>query len=318
MKTRGSIFAVVLVSAMAVAALGGGAFLMKNASQAMATLPTFTASPTETPGLPTNTPQSTAAPALNAGATRVSPNDGMVLVYVPAGEFLMGSTDADIAQAEKKYPVSDFADEKPKHTVYLDAYWIDRTVVTNAEYARCVQTGQCSPPQATRSHTRDSYYGNVQYANYPVVYVTWEDAKNYCAWAGRRLPTEAEWEKAARGTDGRVYPWGNQTPNTTLANFDMNVGDTTEVGKYPAGASPYGALDMAGNVWQWVADRYEKNYYQTSPERNPTGPGSGSLRVMRGGAFYFDSSAERSAARMGIDPDLTWDPNGFRCLAASP
>jgi len=124
--------------------------------------------------------------------------------------------------------------------------------------------------------------------------------------------------KAARGTDGRIYPWGNQTPNTTLVNFNENVGDTTEVGNYPSGASPYGALDMAGNVWQWVADWYGDNYYQNSPERNPTGPGSGSYRVLRGGAFYFDASAERSASRLGIDPDLTGDPNGFRCLAASP
>jgi formylglycine-generating enzyme required for sulfatase activity len=264
--------------------------------------PAFTLASTQTPGI---------------GTTQVSAKDGMVLVYVPAGSFLMGSTDAEIAQSQIKYDVSVFDNEKPQHTVYLDAYWIDRTLVTNAQYARCVQAGKCSPPQSTKSHTRDSYYDNAQYANYPVIYVTWDDAKYYCAWAGRRLPTEAEWEKAARGTDRRFYPWGNQAPNTSLTNFDMNVGDTTEVDKYPAGASPYGALDMAGNVWQWVADWYGENYYKNSPERNPTGPGSGSSRVPRGGAFYFDASAERSAGRFGVESDLTGDDFGFRCCAAS-
>jgi formylglycine-generating enzyme required for sulfatase activity len=323
-----------LVTVLALVVLGAGAFLMNSAAvagastqtaQAMAALPTATpmppsatASPTETPWLPTDTPQPTATLTLNAGTTRVSPSDGMVLVYMPAGEFLMGSTEAEIAQAVKKYPASFFGNEQPKHTVYLDAYWIDRTVVTNAQYARCVKAGQCPSPQATRSHKRDHYYGNVRYANYPVIYVTWSNAENYCGWAGRRLPTEAEWEKAARGTDGRIYPWGNQAPDTTLANFDENVNDTTEVGKYPAGASPYGVLDMAGNVWQWVADWYDENYYQNSPGRNPTGPASGSLRVMRGGAFYFDSSAERSAGRLGNGPDVTWDPNGFRCATTVP
>lgn len=261
------------------------------------------------------TSQSTPSPSI--GATRISTKDGMVQVYVPAGDFIMGSTDQEIARAVKIYPVSFFENEKPQHSVYLDAYWIDRTAVTNAQYSKCVLAGQCSLPQAAKSRTRDNYYGTVQYADYPVIYVTWKDADNYCAWAGRRLPTEAEWEKAARGTDGRIYPWGDQAPDYLLANFDEIVGDTTEVGKYPAGASPYGALDMAGNVWQWVKDWYAEDYYQNSPKRNPAGPASGSYKVMRGGAFYFDSSVERSANRIGIDPELTWDPNGFRCLTSA-
>jgi formylglycine-generating enzyme required for sulfatase activity len=331
MKTRGSILAILFVIVMAIAALGGGAFLMNSAAvagastqtaQAVAALPTetarptatpipptVTASPTETPRLPTNTPQSTAASALSVGATQVSPKDGMVQMYVPAGEFLMGSMDPDSNAS---------SDEKPQHTVYLDAFWIDQTEVTNAQYAKCVQAGQCLAPIQASSDTRNSYYGNAQYANYPVVYVSWDDAKNYCAWAGRRLPTEADWEKAARGTDGRFFPWGNQAPNTTLVNFNENVGDTTEVGKYPAGASPYGALDMAGNVSQWVSDWYGENYYQNSPERNPTGPGSGSYRVLRGGGFYASASDSRSSLRNNVPPGSMGFNIGFRCLAASP
>ena len=248
-------------------------------------------------------------PTLSVGAKQVSPKDGMIQMYVPAGEFLMGSTEADLNAS---------SDENPQHTVYLDAFWIDQTEVTNAQYAKCVQAGQCLEPIQTSSYTRNSYYGNALYANYPVVYVGWDDANNYCTWAGRRLPTEAEWEKAARGTDGRLYPWGNQAPNTTLANFNENVGDTTEVGKYPAGASPYGALDMAGNVHQWVEDWYGEKYYQNSPERNPTGPGSGSYRVLRGGGFYASQSDSRSALRNEANPGSMGINNGIRCLAASP
>ena len=170
----------------------------------------------------------------------VSETDGMVLVYVPAGEFRMGSAGSD-SQAQDN--------EKPQHTVYLDAFWMDRTEVTNALYALCVKAGACQPPLSVNYSWRESYYGNSQYDGYPVVYVSWKDAAAYCEWAGRWLPTEAEWEKAARGTDGRLYPWGNAEPDANRLNFNGNV-DARAVGSYPSGASPYGALDMAGNVWE--------------------------------------------------------------------
>jgi formylglycine-generating enzyme required for sulfatase activity len=224
----------------------------------------------------------------------------MVMVYVPAGEFTMGSD-------------SGKSDEQPVHTVYLDAFWIDRTEVTNAMYALCVASGDCQPLINSSSWTRSSYYGNPEFNDYPVIYVDWNMANDYCTWAGRRLPTEAEWEKAARGTDERTYPWGNDATNANLLNYNSNVGDTTAVGTYPNGASSYGALDMAGNVWEWVADWYSKTYYQVSPTENPLGPDSGVERVLRGGS-WFDLEGGRSAGRNSYDPDLAHSHAlGFRC-----
>jgi formylglycine-generating enzyme required for sulfatase activity len=232
----------------------------------------------------------------------------MVEVYVPAGDFLMGSLDSDSTAT---------ADEKPQHTVYLDAYWIDQTLVTNAMYALCVQAGACPPPIATKSATHDAYYGNAEYADYPVIWVDWNDAQAYCKWAGRRLPTEAEWEKAARSTDGRLYPWGDTAPTCALGNFGFQagycVGDTSKVGSYPAGASPYGALDMSGNVWEMVADWYDASYYSSSPGRNPTGPASGVTRVIRAGSWYIDTNKFNSTNRADyIGPGA--NNGGFRCV----
>jgi formylglycine-generating enzyme required for sulfatase activity len=228
----------------------------------------------------------------------------MTMVFIPAGDFLMGSVNSDSSASD---------DEKPQRTVYLDAYWIDQTEVTNAQYALCVAAGVCQPPSETQSYTRSSYYGDAQYDNYPVIYVSWNEAAAYCAWVGGRLPTEAEWEKAARGTDGRIYPWGNQDPNCQLVNYSSCAGDTSAVGSYPAGASPYGLLDMAGNVWEWVQDRYSDSYYASSPASNPPGPSSGDYRVLRGGAWLNESRNARSADRGWLNPGNRYDSGGFRC-----
>jgi serine/threonine-protein kinase len=234
---------------------------------------------------------------------QISDTDGMALLYVHASEFTMGSN-------------ADRINEKPPHTVYLDAYYIDQTEVTNAMFAKCVQAGACQSPDATFSSTRGNYYGNPLFDKYPVIKVSWNDANTSCHWAGRRLPTEAEWEKAARGDDGRTYPWGNEAPNwpaSSRLNFHYNVGDTTEVGRYPDGVSPYGALDMAGNVWEWVADWYGETYYAESPERNPAGPYSGDERVLRGGGWDSGTPLVRVSIRYRMNPIYRFDYLGFRC-----
>ena len=249
-------------------------------------------------------------PVLVAGATRVAEKDGMVMVYVPAGEFLMGSADSD-KDAQ--------SDEKPQHKVNLDAFWIDRTEVTNAQYKKCVQAGVC---------TASGYAGDskVNGDDQPVVGVDWNQAQAYCQWAGRQLPTEAQWERAARGAqaDGRIYPWGNQPATCEYAvmkdgsGSGCGKGDVAwPVGSKPKGASPYGALDMAGNVWEWVADWYEDKYYANSPPRNPVGPSSGQYRVLRGGSFDDGAHYVRGASRYRNVPGSWLTYGGFRCVCAS-
>ena len=241
------------------------------------------------------------APTPGVGSTVISEKDAMVLVYVPAGEFTMGSENGS-------------SDEMPAHIVYIDPFWIDQIEVTNAMYAKCVADGDaCTPPSAIRSDKRDYYYGVSEYDAYPVTYVSWDQAVAYCSWAGRRLPTEAEWEKAARGVDGRTYPWGSESPNPNLLNSNSIVGDTTEGGKYPAGESIYGAYDMAGNVLEWVYDWYGETYYKNSPTSNPLGQASDVFRVYRGGSWNSDDNSTRSAFRYGSGPSGTSDELGFRC-----
>jgi formylglycine-generating enzyme required for sulfatase activity len=229
-----------------------------------------------------------------------SPSAPPDMVYVPAGEFIMGSEEGD-------------KDEQPVHTVYLDAFYIDKYEVTHAQYRACVEAGACDEPWHITY-----YYDNADYAQHPVVYVSWYQASAYCEWANKRLPTEAEWEKAARGTDGRTYPWGEGI-DCDHAQYSECGGQTVPVGSKPKGASPYGALDMAGNAQEWVADWYDAHYYSHSPSRNPQGPDSGRYKVLRGGSAVSIESCVRAAYRYYFPrPDITRNGVGFRCAKSSP
>lgn len=233
--------------------------------------------------------------------TRIREIDGMVQVYVPAGEFEMGSDDGS-------------ENEKPKHSVYLDAFWIDQTEITNDQYAQCVSDYACLRPFPISSRTRDQYYGNSEYSAFPVINVNWNQANAYCQWAGASLPSEAKWEKAARGVDGRIYPWGNSSPDPTRLNYQQNSLDTTIVGSFPAGASPYGALDMAGNVSEWVIDWYDADYYKSQTTwNNPEGPASGKSHGLRGGSWYVLEEYIRSSLRIGDCTSCLNEFSGFRC-----
>ncbi len=259
------------------------------------------------------------------GKSKTSPVDGMTLVYVPSGDFLMGT---EIG----------LTDEQPVHKVYLDSYWVDETEVTNAMYASCVEAGQCDKPSNL------VFYQDSAYANHPVEYVSWKNAENYCAWAGRRLLTEAEWEKAATWdpykNQQRVYPWGDQY-DCHKGNFDdelilddslMQDGKvdcdgfvrSAPVGQFPDGASVYGALDLGGNAWEWVHDAFIEvdpfnasieNYYAISPLENPQGvdPSITEYRSMRGGSYNFTFGFGRSAYRLWYGLDDKYEGVGFRC-----
>jgi formylglycine-generating enzyme required for sulfatase activity len=227
----------------------------------------------------------------------------MHLLYVPAGEFKMGSD-------------SGSDNERPSHTVHLDEFWIDESEVTNHMYSLCVKAKVCKEPVNKSSSLYANYYGSPDFENYPVIHVDWNMAKTYCEWAGRRLPTEAEWEKAARGEQSLTYPWGNEEPNHRLLNFEDQKRDVTSVGSYPNGASPYGAFDMAGNAWEWVADWYSGTYYASSQASNPTGPLSGQERVLKGGSWHDNSIVVRASNRDHRSPDDACVNCGFRCAVS--
>jgi len=226
----------------------------------------------------------------------LQPMEGSMAV-VPAGEFMMGSPTGD-------------SDEQPAHKVYVDTFSMDVYEVTVGQYAAFLRAKGIDPPSDWKTMNQPAHQKR------PVANVDSTDAAAYCKWAGKRLPTEAEWEKAARGTDGRLYPWGNDPPTPLHANFGKsdwnNHGVLAPIGTFEDGKSPYGIYDMAGNVWEWVSDWYDYNYYKNSPSQNPTGPSSGGTKVIRGGAWNSSPRAMRSANRSLISPtDQGLD--GFRC-----
>lgn len=282
--------------------------------------------PTATKAPPTNTPivpTVTGAPSIVA--TRVRDRDGAVMAYVPPGEFLMGSADSDKRASTR---------EKPQHRVDLPGFWIDRTEVTNAQYRRFVEAGgyyqldywtdagwawkELWKVVQPRCWSNDRYNQPEQ----PVACVSWYEADAYARWAGGMLPSEAEWEKAARGTDGRLYPWGNQEPDAQRANFHRNVGRPSPVGNYLKGASPYGVLDVAGNLWEWTRSLWGKGlsepdfaypYTPSNGREDPNAPVD-VLRVLRGGSWHDDTGWLRSAYRYYSDPRYPDVTVGFRVM----
>ena len=306
-----------------------------------------TSNPTQTPTIsptsePTRTPTHTPSPAptVETGSTWVRPADGMLMLHIPEGKFTMGSSSGN-------------QNEKPAHTVALDDYWIDQTELTNAmfqvfveatgyttdaekvSHSLAYQAGATIPvaqkwkqtPGADWLHPHGPGSTLDGLENHPVVQISWNDATAYGKWAGVRLPTEAEWERAARGFDERIFPWGNQPLDASRANSaDVNldalwsnktINDgfkfTSPIGNYPAGASPFGALDMAGNTAEWVFDIYRDDFYFNSSISNPTGPASGYVHVLRGGQWSFTANGLRAAARVGQLLTYSSDYSGFRC-----
>jgi serine/threonine-protein kinase len=237
----------------------------------------------------------------------------MVMVYVPPGMFMMGSEEGD---------ESAFNNEFPAHEVMLRAFWIDQTEMTNVQFAAFLNVMGNQPEggvtwlRSASSRVLIVYNGEVYqpksgFADHPVIEVSWYGAAAYCEWVGGRLPTEAEWEYAARGTDGRIYPWGDEEPHNTLLNYNNNISQTTTVGSYPNGTSPFEVLDMAGNVWEWVSDRY--GGYSSTAVENPEGADSGAAKVVRGGSWFNSAANVRVAARNSLLPDVRINSVGFRC-----
>jgi formylglycine-generating enzyme required for sulfatase activity len=227
--------------------------------------------------------------------------DGMVVI--PAGEFLMGAEDG-------------LQDARPTHRVYLSSYWFDIYEGTNARYRQCVDGGGCTPPKDRKE------FDDAQKAQHPVTNITWNQARSFCQWQGKRLPTEAEWEKAARGTDGRRYPWGNdeEVIKSRVRKGELSTGanGTEPVGRQAAQVSPYGVFDLVGSVSQWVKDWYAEDFYQISPARDPQGPARGSFRVLRGGEWN-EKPPDLRASYRGWDEVTYWGPTlGVRCAGDVP
>lgn len=279
----------------------------------------------------TTTPTSTATPLLPTPTVEVTPSPQMIItptefpsetptqleetllfisemIQVPSGEYTMGSS------------FNKTRDYSPAHAVYVDEFYIDKFEVTNAQYTKCVDSGFCAPPSKLGSHTRESYFDDVLFFDYPVVFVTWNDAKKFCEWRNGRLPTEAEWEKAAKWNpktnETAIFPWGQNNPSPDKVNYASD--DTTKVGLLVNGISAIGGFDMAGNVMEWVYDSYDSSYYEHSPERNPTGPISQSNtdHVVRGGAWSSQEDFNLwTFYRFHFPGSTSQNDIGFRCAS---
>ena len=248
------------------------------------------------------TPEVTVIP----NTTPTSDIPDVPMIKIPAGKFTMGRP---ILSAKDERP-----NEGPAHTVSLEEFYIDKYEITNGDYKACVDAGVCNLPHSLNSSARTKgYYSNPDYANFPVVHVDWYMAEAYCEWRGTRLPTEAEWEKAARGTNDKHFPWGQNIVSCAFTQYATCGKDTVAVGRHPDGVSPYGVHDMAGNVWEWVADWYGSDYYALSPPDNPKGPASGVYRVARGGGWNSNSTQLWVTYRTRFTPDSNTFNLGFRC-----
>jgi len=288
--------------------------------------PTATAvPPTATQVPPTSTPAPTATPTLGAGTVQRRGKDNAEMVYVPAGEFTFG-------------------DENPARRITLDPFWLDKFEVTNAQFQQFADATGSKTDAEKLGWGFDFVNGKWEQVNgiswrapragvtladrqkFPVVLVSWHDASAYCAWAGKRLPSEAEWERTARGNDARAFPWGNIWDGSKLNFCDSNCAyswkeasvndgfaESAPVGNYPQAGSPFGAMDMAGNVWEWTADWFSVEYYKTMPARNPTGPATGQLKILRGGAWSIDQTYARTTNRFTVVPEFRQQSVGFRC-----
>jgi formylglycine-generating enzyme required for sulfatase activity len=252
--------------------------------------------------------------------TRINPTDGKAMVRVPAGEFTMGISDAQIQLLVDKHgaSVNGFEFEKPEHKVTLGEFWIDRDPVTNAEYKKFLDANPARPvPDIELAQLKGWSWDPAGRSfppgreNFPAVLVTWQDASEYCKWAGMRLPTEAEWEKAARGTDGRMYPWGTEWSGSKTAYGERGTTDSAPIGSFPAGASPYGANDMVGNVWQWTGTLYKEYPYRADDGREEQATAGD--RATRGGMFAFGAAVSRANVRNRLDPTNKAISVGFRC-----
>jgi formylglycine-generating enzyme required for sulfatase activity len=281
-----------------------------------------TAAATPETVVPTTTITTTATPTPTAEITPQAPTAPSQMVYVPAGKFLMGSNDDHVLQATEWCGCGkdQFVDELYMHEVYVSAFYIDKYEVTNRQFlAFADAAGYVTDAEKKYEANTWRTAFTPGKEDHPVVWMTWNDASAYCQWAGKRLPTEAEWEKAARGDDARLWPWGNEWDNTRLNMKQGMRGTTTKVGSFPGGASPYGAMDMGGNTWEWVNDWHSFTYYQNGVDRDqdPKGPEGGEDRVLRGGAFNNGMHDVRCANRhrggqMGYAPD-----HGFRCAKSA-